>query len=221
MRHMIFLLLLSGASLARAGAFDDLSLEAGGLQVPPAPDAAHAEPIPADRAAENMAACSPDLRGDSSVPCVITTPKTTVCSDGQKIDVSKVTAQDVKAGQFSKAELGQYKNADLRAWAEHQQRLGASARWADGSHQSVLATGKVNPMRTAYVVLPNRAWLGRQVKVCLKATGACVDAQALEVGPKTTFKTHSEVSVKVLMDLGLNAHPESGTYYGEMTFTFR
>lgn len=220
MKRLFTLILLCGASLARAGAFGDLA-GSGAEDLSLAQADLRIEAVPAEAKETALADCAPSMRGDRAVPCRITTKKTTVCSDGQKIDSSKVTGQDVKAGRFGKDELGRYKDPDLRAWAEHQKRVGGSARWGDGSHQSALATGKANPFRTAYVVLPNRAWLGRQVTVCLKATGTCVEAQALEVGPSTTFKTHSEVSLKVLMDLGLDAHPNSGTYNGEMTFTFR
>jgi hypothetical protein len=208
-------LALLAPALARAGAFDELSssLDLSAAAEVPAPAAA--ELVKAAEPAE----CPKNMRGDASVPCFVRTPKTTVCSDGEKVSTAKVTPQEVKAGKYPAALSGKYKDEDLRAWAEHQTKLGRSARWTDGSHQSILATGKVNPFRTAYVVLPNRAWLGRKVTVCL-AGGACTEAEALEVGPNSSFRDHAEVSVKVLMDLGLDAHPDSGTYYGEMVFTF-
>lgn len=207
--------------LASAGAFSELasSLDADAAFDIPAPAAPE---IQAEAAAEKISlpACPPNMKGDRSVSCVITTAKTTVCSDGQKINTSKVTSKQVKSGVFGQELLGQYMDFDLRNWAQHQTRLGASRSWGDGSHQNMLATGKANPLTTNYVVLPNRSWLNRKVTVCITGTKRCTEAEALEVGPSTTFRDHSEVSVAVLMALGLNAHPNSGTYYGEMTFTF-
>lgn len=208
--------------LAGAGALDELSssLSINASLDIPMPAAPERQP---EAAAEKSAlpACPSNMKGDRSMACSITTQKTTVCSDGQKIDASKITEKDVKAGLYGPEMLGQYKNADLRKWAQHQGRVGGSRRWSDGSHQSVLATGKVNALTANYVVLPNRSWLNRDVTVCISGTGRCVEAKALEVGPGSTFRDHSEVSVAVLMALGLNAHPNEGTYYGEMTFTFR
>lgn len=215
--------ILSGAFFccptADAGALEQLLPYSGAAAFDiPAPPAPEPEPEAGEKGA--IPACPPSMTGPRSSPCVITTKKTTVCSDGMKIETARVTEADVRAGRFPRADLGKYKFKDLRAWAEHQARLGARSAWGDGSHQSILATGRVNPFQTAYVVLPNRSWLGRDVKVCVKATGACVQAKALEVGPKTTFRTHSELSVGALMKLGLNAHPNDGTYTGEITFTF-
>lgn len=205
---------------ACAGAFAELasSPDFAALDIP----APAAPEMQAEAAGEksSLPACPPDMKGDRSVSCVITTKKTTVCSDGQKIDTSKVTSREVNSGIFGRELLGQYKDRDLRNWALHQARLGGSAHWGDGSHQNILATGKANPLTARYVVLPNRGWLNRKATVCVTATKRCVEAEALEVGPSTTFRDHSEVSVAVLMALGLNAHPNSGTYYGEMTFTF-
>lgn len=221
MSAALFLLLsLLPAGPAAAGAFDELSLGVPGaaevaVPAPPAPEA-----LPETRAVAAVPACPANMRGDRATPCKAVTQKTTICSDGMKIDRAKVTAQEVRAGKFPKGELGKYKNPDLRRWALHQEGLGKSANWADGSHQSVLATGGANPFTTPYVVLPNRAWLGRKVTVCVSDTGACVEATALEVGPKTTFKDHAELSVGAMMELGLDAHPNEGTYYGEMTFLF-
>lgn len=212
---LIALTLLPAA--ARAGAFDDLALPAAGLAAVDVPAPPPAEEV---RAPAALPACPKNMRGDASVPCLAVTPKTTVCSDGQKISAARVTDKDIKAGKYPAALLGKFKDPDLRAWAEHQKKLGKSDRWSDGSHQSVLAAGKISALTTPYVVLPNRAWLGRAVTVCVTATGACVEARALEVGPNSTFKDHAELSVRALMDLGLDAHPASGTYYGEMTFSF-
>ncbi len=216
---MKILLILSLTALparpALAGAFEELAgpgFAAAALEAPAAKAVSGEQ--------EAMPACPGSMKGDRSAPCVITTRKTTVCSDGQKIDASRVAKQDVKAGRFDGSELGRYKDPDLRAWAEHQRKLGKSDRWGDGSHQSMLASGKANPLTTAYVVLPNRQWLGRAVRVCLKGTKVCTEARALEVGPGSTFRDHSEISVRALMDLGLDAHPESGTYNGEIVFTF-
>lgn len=208
--------------LAVAGAFDELasSMDAGvslDIPVPPAPE------LQEEKAVEksDLPACPSSMKGDRSVACVITTKKTTVCSDGQKIDTSKVTKKDIQAKTYGPEMMGHYKDSNMRKWAQHQANVGGSTSWGDGSHQSILATGRANALTTNYVVLPNRSWLHRQVTVCITGTKKCVEAQALEVGPSTTFKTHAEVSVAVLMALGLDAHPNDGTYYGEMTFTFK
>lgn len=214
---IFFLLTITGAAMARAGAFDELSLGRSGqdgLEVP-APVLAEA-----DGQRGVPAACPAAMKGDVSYPCVITTGKTTVCADGKKISTARIDVKEVKTGKFSAADLGKYKDDGLREWAEHQEKLGKDNKWGDGSHQNMLATGTVDPLKTAYVVLPNRAWLGRSVTVCLAGTVNCVEARALEVGPKTTFQDHSEVSVRVLMDLGLDANPNNGTYTGQITFTF-
>ena len=206
MEKICALLLLAGLAVpAYPGAMDDLPgarTEAGPAAIP-VPAVFMDLAGPSEKAA--VPACPQNMRGDRNARCSIATRKTTVCSDGQRIDVSRVTEKDVKSGRFSRSELGIYKDLDLRSWA---------------SHQSMLATGRVNPITTPYVVLPNREWLGRDVTVCVKATGACVEARALEVGPRSTFRDHSELSVGALMALGLNAHPDSGTYNGEITFTF-
>lgn len=207
-------------ALAGAGAFNELasSLEIDSASDIPAPAVPE---IQAEAAGESaLPPCPPNMKGDQSAACVITTNKTTVCSDGQKINTSKITIKEVNSGLFARELLGQYKDPDLRNWALHQARLGGNSNWGDGSHQNALATGKANPLTTNYVVLPNRSWLNRKVSVCLTGTKRCVEAEALEVGPATTFRDHSEVSVAVLMALGLNAHPNSGTYNGEMTFIF-
>lgn len=218
----LFFFILAGfsASLANAGALDELP---GAADIPavtavPAPTAV-VMPLAADLK-NAVPACLETLKGDQSRSCVIVTQKTTVCADGKKIDTGRVTRKDVKAGRYDPSELGQYKDADLREWSEYQKKLGKDGKWGDGSHQNMLATGPANPLRTAYVVLPNRAWLGRTVTVCAAATGLCTEAQALEVGPKTTFSDHSEVSVRTLMNLGLDANPDNGTHEGEITFTF-
>ena len=221
MEKICALLLLAGLAVpAYPGAMDDLPgarTEAGPAAIP-VPAVFMDLAGPSEKAP--VPACPQNMRGDRNARCSIATRKTTVCSDGQRIDVSRVTEKDVKSGRFSRSELGIYKDLDLRSWASHQKSVGGSSRWGDGSHQSMLATGRVNPITTPYVVLPNREWLGRDVTVCVKATGACVEARALEVGPRSTFRDHSELSVGALMALGLNAHPDSGTYNGEITFTF-
>jgi len=217
---ILIALALICAPRARAGAFDELLSGADGSEAAVVPAPAAAEPQLKAAAPSAIAPCPAGLKGDSSAACFIKTAKTTVCADGARISAARVTEKDVASGKFGRSDLGKYKDADLREWAEHQKKLGRDSRWGDGSHQNILATGKVNPIRTAYVVLPNRQWLGRAVTVCLASTGACTEAQALEVGPNSTFRDHSEVSVRTLMDLGLDANPDNGTYYGEMTFTF-
>lgn len=214
-------LIASAPALAGAGAFNELasSLNAAAAFDIPAPAAPEIQAEPAGEKSA-LPPCPPTMKGDRTAACVITTKKTTVCSDGQKINTSKVTGKEVNSGIYGRELLGQYKDPDLRYWARHQDKLGGSSNWGDGSHQNALATGKANPLTTNYVVLPSRSWLNRKVSVCLTGTKRCVEAEALEVGPSTTFRDHSEVSVAVLMALGLNAHPNSGTYYGEMTFTF-
>lgn len=215
------ILIASAPALAGAGAFNELSSSLGmdpaiAIPAPAAPE------ILAEPAGEKSAlpACPSNMKGDRSIACEITTKKTTVCSDGQKINTSRITGKEVNSGIYARELLGQYKDPDLRNWARHQEKIGGSGNWGDGSHQNALATGKANPLTTSYVVLPNRSWLNRKVSVCLTGTKRCVEAEALEVGPSTTFRDHSEVSVAVLMALGLNAHPNSGTYYGEIIFTF-
>lgn len=203
------------ATMAKAGAFDELSSSLGR-----GPDAPAVEMPAAAPAKMFIDACPSNMKGDRTLPCVTTTPKTTVCADGKHINTARVTEKDVKAGKYGREELGLYKDPDLRAWAEYQRKLGRDPRWGDSAHQDMLATGIVNPLRTAYVVLPNRSWLGRAVTVCVEATGVCTEAQALEVGPATTFRDHSELSVRTLMNLGLDANPENGTYEGRVTFTF-
>jgi len=221
MKTLCFLSLIAFfTGLARAGAFDELSITMSGpamadIPVPLAPEAQSD-----DNSRGSVAACPQTMKGDASRSCIIATQKTTVCADGQKIRTEKVTEKDVKSGKYGRALLGKYKDEALREWAQYQAKLGKDSRWGDSSHQNILATGKVNPIETAYVVLPNRDWLGRTVTVCLKATGTCTEAQALEVGPKTTFRDHSEVSVRTLMNLGLDANPDNGTFSGEITFTF-
>lgn len=221
MRTLCFFILAGlSASIASAGAFEELP-DAGELPAVSAVPAPTAVEMPSVGGLKNaVPACLETMKGDRSGTCVIVTQKTTVCADGKKINTGRVTEKDVKAGKYDRSELGKYKDADLRAWSEYQKKLGKDGKWGDGSHQNILATGQVNPLQTAYVVLPNRAWLGRTVTVCAAATGLCTEAQALEVGPKTTFVDHSEVSVRTLMDLGLDANPNNGTHNGEITFTF-
>jgi hypothetical protein len=214
--YLIILIAFPAAS-ARAGAFDDLLGDKDLPAVAALPDPL---PVEAARSADVKEACPAKMNGDASVPCFITTPKTTVCADGARISTARISAKDVKSGKFPASELGKYKDQDLREWAEYQKKLGKDGRWSDGSHQNSLATGKVDPLKTAYVVLPNRDWLGRGVTVCLTGTKVCTEAKALEVGPKSTFRDHSEISVRALMDLGLDANPDSGTYNGEVTFIF-
>ena len=135
--------------------------------------------------------------------CSITTSATNVCSDGMKI----ATAVKNK----------EYKDENLRKWAEYQRNLGKNTKWRDRSHQNITATGKLNPFETAYVVVPNehRELLHKTATVCVLETGKCISAEVREIGP-----AFGELSVGAMMQLGLDAHPWNGRYNGRISYTF-
>jgi len=142
--------------------------------------------------------------------CSITTEVTNVCSDGMKIDLQRKKSADAR-------KVSEYKDEDLRKWADYQGGLGQSAKWRDPNHQDTTATGQVNPFKTAYVVVPRnrRELLNKTAKVCVLATGKCISAEVREIGP-----AFGELSVGALMQLGLNAHPSTGQYPGRISYTF-
>lgn len=123
----------------------------------------------------------------------ITTDRTDVCADGK------------------------YDSSDLKRWAAYQKRHGWNARFSDGSRQGNTATGPINPFRVHYVVVPRnrRDLLYTRVEVCVLATGRCAWGETREIGPR-----FGELSVKGMMDLELNAHPDSGRYNGKISYTF-
>jgi hypothetical protein len=141
--------------------------------------------------------------------CAITTSKTNVCSDGMRIDTKKV-----KNKETGKEE---YKDKNLKKWAEYQEKLGKNTKWKDKYHSNMTATGEVNSIETAYVVVPNskRKLLRKTAKVCVVATGKCINAQVLEIGP-----AFGELSVGAMMQLGLDSHPSYGRYDGEVSYSF-
>ena len=135
--------------------------------------------------------------------CSITTSATNVCSDGMKIEATRKS--------------GEYKDENLKVWAEYQRNMGKSENWRDGSHQNTTATGKINPFQTAYVVVPrnHRELLYKTAKVCVVATGKCINAEVREIGP-----AFGEISVGAMMQLGLDAHPWEGRYNGRISYSF-
>jgi hypothetical protein len=124
----------------------------------------------------------------------ITTAQTNVCSDGKKLTES-----------------------DKKPWVAYQKKNGFNAVWKDNTHQNETATGVINAIEYPYVVVPRnyRHLLHKKAEVCVVATGKCTAATVREIGP-----AFGEVSVAVMMKLGLNAHPDYGRYYGKVTYKF-
>jgi hypothetical protein len=125
--------------------------------------------------------------------CTITTGVNNVCSDGV------------------------YTAADLENWAYYQRSIGGNDKWRDPNHQATTATGAIDPLQVPYVVVPreHRELLHTSVRVCVQATGICINAETREIGPR-----FGELSVNAMMQLGLNAHPAEGQYRGNITYTF-
>ena len=174
------------------------------------PDEAAAMPIPvpaaspeSEKALDGQYLCY----GNS---CSIITSVTNVCSDGMKIDLQRKKSDDNRKS-------GEYKDESLQKWAEYQSKNGLNSKWRDPYHQNTTATGKVNPIETAYVVVPRnrRELLNTTAKVCVLATGKCINAEVREIGP-----AFGEISVGAMMQLGLNAHPAYGQYPGRISYTF-
>ena len=142
--------------------------------------------------------------------CSIITAVTNVCSDGMKIDTQRKKSD-------AKSNGAEYKDETLRKWAEYQRGLGQNTKWRDPNHQNTTATGQVNPITTAYVVVPrnHRELLNKTAQVCVLETGKCVSAEVREIGP-----AFGEISVGAFMQLGLNAHPSDGQYAGRISYTF-
>ncbi len=143
--------------------------------------------------------------------CSITTAVTNVCSDGIKIDTWRKKTDDKKND-------AEYKDETLRKWAGYQRGIGQNAKWRDPNHQDTTATGQVNPITTAYAVVPrnHRELLNTTAKVCVLATGKCITAEVRKIGP-----AFGEISVGAFMQLGLNAHPSDGQYTGRISYTFQ
>lgn len=141
--------------------------------------------------------------------CYITTEKTNVCSDGKKYDTSK--KYNSETGRY------EYKDKSLKKWAEYQRNLGENDEWSDPDHQNITATGNVDAIEVAYVVVPNthRHLLRKKAKVCITESMKCIDATVMEIGP-----AFGEISVGAMMKLGLNAHPAYGQYRGRITYIF-
>jgi hypothetical protein len=141
--------------------------------------------------------------------CYITTRVTNVCSDGKHFDTQKTENRSTGKPE--------YKDKSLKKWADYQRSIGKDTKWKDRDHQDAIATGHVDSIQTAYVVVPaaHRELLHSNVNVCVAATGKCITAKALEIGP-----AFGELSVGAMMKLGLNSHPSSGQYTGRITYTF-
>ncbi len=124
----------------------------------------------------------------------ITTSKTDICSDGKSLT-----------------------KEEKKPWVEYQKKNGFNAVWRDPWHQDNTSTGKVNAIAVPYVVVPtgHKELLHKTVDVCVVATGKCVTAEVRETGP-----AFGEVSVAVMMKLGLDAHPATGRYNGRITYKF-
>ncbi|OIO01623.1 MAG: hypothetical protein COX65_05525 [Elusimicrobia bacterium CG_4_10_14_0_2_um_filter_56_8] len=157
-------------------------------------NAVMAEPVP-EMVPGSEDALDGQFISDKSAPFyTVTTARTNVCSDGQKLSA-----------------------ADKKPWVEYQRKNGFETAWKDDSHQDETATGKVNAIEVPYVVVPrnHRELLRKKAEVCVVATGKCVKAEVREIGP-----AFGEVSVAVMMGLGLNAHPDYGRHNGKVTYKF-
>lgn len=128
----------------------------------------------------------------------VTTDVTNVCSDG----MSEAAMQD-----------------DINnIWKPYQRSIGKSDRWYDDTHQDETASGTVNPIRVAYVVVPVSEFprlKNTSVKIRVHATGKEIIGKTLECGP-----AYGELSVGAMMQLGLDSHPQEGQYRGKVTYTF-
>jgi hypothetical protein len=189
MKHLIFL----AAALIAAPAYSfDLNgvslqeIQAGSVELP--------APVPAIVPGSENALDDQFISEKAAPFYAITTSQTNICSDGKSLT-----------------------KTEKQPWVDYQKKNGFSSVWNDPWHQNETATGKVNAIEVPYVVVPkkHRELLNTKADVCLVATGKCVSAKVLEIGP-----AFGEVSVAVMMKLGLNAHPETGRYYGNITYKF-
>lgn len=190
------------ASSVYADEFADISvsaIRASAVSVPAPKPVAGAEAM---TALDNQYLC---YNGN----CAITTSVTNVCSDGKHFNTKKKQNKGMGSDE--------YKDESLNKWAEYQRNTGASADWRDPNHQDITATGEVDAIQVAYVVVPRNhsELLRKATKVCVVATGKCINAEVREIGP-----AFGELSVGALMQLGLNAHPASGQYNGQISYIF-
>ncbi len=186
-------LIFLAAALLAAPAY---AFDLGGVSLKDIQSGAQELPIPAPTMVPGSEdALDGQFLSDKAAPFYsITTAQTNVCSDGKKLTAG-----------------------DKKPWVEYQKKNGFSSVWKDGSHQNETATGKVNAIEVPYVVVPrgHRELLYKTAEVCVVATGKCVRAEVREIGP-----AFGEVSVAVMMKLGLNAHPDSGRHYGRISYKF-
>jgi hypothetical protein len=110
-----------------------------------------------------------------------------------------------------------YSASDIKKWAAYQRSIGKNTVWKDPDHQDTTATGPINPIQTAYVVVPrnHRELLHKSTKVCVVATGKCITAVVREIGPR-----FGELSVGAMMKLKLDSHPSYGQYHNQISYTF-
>jgi hypothetical protein len=152
-------------------------------------------PVPAFEAAESPVSASFWRRARKKRRAVfkITTSRTNVCSDGV------------------------YEKSDIRRWQRYQRARGYNTVFRDSTRQGNTATGPLNAFRFHYVVVPRnrRDLLYKRVKVCVLATGRCAWGEAREIGPR-----FGELSIKGMMELNLNAHPQYGRYNGRVSYEF-